>query len=75
MKRFFVVETIERNTTITYAYFLESALRYVKNIAEQIKEEGELDYFDENTGLGWGETANYNKWDIKIVKEDEIEHI
>ena len=51
MKRFFVVETIERNTTITYAYFLESALRYVKNIAEQIKEEGELDYFDENIKL------------------------
>ena len=75
MKRFFIVETIECNTTITYAYFLESALKYVKNIAEQIKEKGELDYFDENTGLGWGKTANHDKWDIKIIKEDEIEHI
>ena len=75
MKKFFVVETIERDTTITYADSLESALRYVKNIAEQIKEEGELDCFDENTGLGWGETANHDNWDIQVVKEDEIEHV
>lgn len=75
MKKFFVIETIERNTTISYADSLESALSYVKNIAAQIKEEGELDYFDENTGLGWGETANNDNWDVKIVKEDEIEYI
>lgn len=75
MKKFFVVETIERNTTITYTDSIESALRYVKSIAGQINEEGELDYFDENTGLGWGETANHDNWDIKIVREDEIEHI
>lgn len=72
---FLIVETIERDTSLAYAESFEKALEYVKKICEEIEEEGELEGFDEEEGMAWGETPNHDNWDIKIVDVSEIQHI
>ena len=72
---FLIVETIERDTSLAYAEDFEKALEYVKKICEEIEEEGELEGFDEDEGVAWGETPNHDNWDIKIVDVSEIQHV
>lgn len=72
---FIIVETIERDTNLFYAETLNEALDYVAKLAKEIDEDGELGEFDEETGMAWGETANHDNWDIKIISVSEIQHI
>ena len=72
---FIIIETIKRDNNLFYAETLNEALDYVAKLAKEIDEDGELEGFDEESGTAWGETANHDNWDIKIVSVSEIQHI